>query len=385
MIGYATYLGNPRNRVNAMALGADGTMYVAGVTLAVAAHIDPTQLSSGEGMAFVARISSDGSRVLYFSNLGISSTDEARAIAVDAAGNAYVTGETRSKSFPTTNALQQTCSESASGQCAGDAFITKVDPLGSIVYSTYLGGSGEDAGNAIAIDAKGDVYVAGSTTSTDFPIFNAAQSTIGGSKDAFIAKISADGSRVIFATYVGGKSDDEARGLAIDSDGNVFIAGTTDSIDFPVHSALQSSCALNSKGVCAGAAFAAKLSADGTTFVYSTYFGGSGGDAANAIAIDSSGDAYFTGITNSSDFPVLNPLQAHSAGSSDAFVTKLSPDGRTLLFSTYLGGSGADQGTRSRLIHSETYSFPDGPLLRIFRTSIRFNLPVLPTAKVRVA
>jgi hypothetical protein len=327
-----------------MALGADGTVYVTGVTLAVASNIDPTQLSAGQGTAFVARISSDGSQVLYFSDLGISSIDEARAIAVDVAGNAYVTGETRSKGFPTSNALQQACSVATSGQCSGDAFVAKLDPLGSIVYSTYLGGSGEDAGNAIAIDASGDVYVAGSTTSADFPTFKAAQSTIGGSKDAFIAKISADGSHLIFATYVGGRSDDEARDLAIDAAGNVFIAGTTDSIDFPVHNALQSTCALNSKGVCAGEAFAAKLSADGSTFVYSTYLGGSGGDAANAIAIDPSGNAYVTGITNSSDFPVLAPLQVHSAGSSDAFVTKLSPDGRTLLFSTFLGGSGADQG-----------------------------------------
>ncbi|MGH9747651.1 MAG: Ig-like domain-containing protein [Candidatus Acidiferrales bacterium] len=343
MLAYATYLGNPRNRINALALGSDGSMYVAGVTLASAAAVDAAQASSGEGTAFVAHVSSDGSTVLYFSNLGAGTADEARAIAVDLAGNAYVTGETRSRNFPTVNALQAACSQNAAGVCAGDAFVVKLNAQGAIVYSTYLGGSGEDAGNAIAVDASGNAYVAGATSSTDFPTMHAAQTSGGGGVDAFVAKISADGSRVVFATYIGGTGDDEARGIAVDAAGNIFVAGRTASPDFPVHNALQSSCELNANGACAGEAFVAKIAADGASFVYSTYLGGSGGDAANAIAVDASGDAYVTGVTNSADFPVVKALATRSGGGGDAFVSRLAADGRSLVFSTYLGGSGADQ------------------------------------------
>ena len=342
-IAFATYLGSANYRINAMALGTDGTIYVAGVTLTSTAAIDPTQSSSGNGTAFVARISNDGSHLLYFTNLGTGAADEARAIAVDLSGNAYVTGQTNSANFPAVKAVQPTCSQNATGQCSGDAFVTKLNSLGEIVYSTYFGGSGYDAGNAVAIDAAGNIYVAGTTTSTDFPVFKAAQPTIGGAGDAFVAKISADGSRVLFTTFLGGKGNDEARGIALDSAGDIFITGATASIDFPTHSALQSDCLLNSKGVCAGEAFVSKLSSDGSTILYSTYLGGSGGDAANAITVDAAGSAYVAGVTNSANFPLSNPVQAHADGKSDAFVSRLSPDGQTLIFSTYLGGSGADQ------------------------------------------
>src|SRR6202167_3519361 len=343
-LSYAAYLGSPKYRVNALALGADGTAYVAGVALASAADIDLSGTRSGEGTAFVARISNDGSQLIYFTFLGTDATSEARAIAVDVSGNAYVTGQTRSKTFPVIDALQSGCSRNVSGQCTGDAFVAKLNTQGSIVYSTYLGGSGEDAGHAIAIDANGNMYVAGTTTSTDFPTFKPAQSSLGGDQDAFIAEISADGSHLLFATYLGGNGDDESRGIAVDATGNIFVTGSTTSTDFPVHYALQPSCVLNSKSLCPGEAFVAKLSADGSTFLYSTYLGGSGGDAANAIAIDPSGSAYITGITNSADFPVLRPLEPRATGGGDAFVSRLSADGKSLVFSTYLGGAGANQG-----------------------------------------
>jgi Big-like domain-containing protein/beta-propeller repeat-containing protein len=343
-LSYATYLGSPKYRVDALAVGPDGTAYVAGVALASAADIDLAGTRPGEGTAFVARISNDGSQLIYFTFLGTDAVSEARAIAVDASGNAYVTGQTRSKTFPVIDALQSGCSQNVSGQCAGDAFVAKLNTQGSIIYSTYLGGSGEDAGNAISIDASENIYVAGTTTSTDFPTFKPAQSSIGGDQDAFIVKISADGSHLVFATYLGGNGDDESRGIAVDATGNIFVTGSTASTDFPVHNALQSSCVLNSKSLCPGEAFVAKLSADGSTFLYSTYLGGSGGDAANAVTIDPSGSVYITGVTNSADFPVLRPLEARATGGGDAFVSRLSADGKSLVFSTYLGGAGANQG-----------------------------------------
>src|ERR1700683_4794984 len=290
-LSYATYLGSPKYRVNALALGADGTAYVAGVALASAADIDLSGTRSGEGSAFVARISNDGSQLIYFTFLGTDATSEARAIAVDVSGNAYVTGQTRSKTFPVIDALQSGCSRNVSGQCTGDAFVAKLNTQGSIVYSTYLGGSGEDAGHAIAIDANGNMYVAGTTTSNDFPTFKTEQTSLGGGQDAFIAKISADGSHLFFATYLGGNGDDESRGIAVDATGNIFVTGSTASTDFPVHNALQQSCVLNSKSLCPGEAFVAKLSPDGSTFLYSTYLGGNGGDAANAITSDTNGTA----------------------------------------------------------------------------------------------
>src|SRR6202167_2784899 len=343
-LSYATYLGSAKYRVNALAVGPDGTAYVAGVALASAADIDLAGTRPGEGTAFVARISNDGSQIIYFTFLGTDAVSEARAIAVDVSGNAYVTGQTRSTTFPVIEGLQSGCSRNASGQCTGDAFVAKLNTQGSIVYSTYLGGSGEDAGNAISIDANEDIYVAGRTTSTDSPTFKPEQSSIGGGQDAFIAKISADGSHLLFATYLGGNGDDESRGIAVDATGNIFVTGSTTSTDFPVHYALQPSCVLNSKSLCPGEAFVAKLSADGSTFLYSTYLGGSGGDAANAIAIDPSGSAYITGITNSADFPVFRPLEPRAASGRDAFVSRLSADGESLVFSTYLGGAGANQG-----------------------------------------
>jgi Beta-propeller repeat/Cep192 domain 4/Divergent InlB B-repeat domain len=340
---YASYLASTADRTNAVAVGPDGTVYVAGVTLASSATAsDPAKTTGGEGNAFVARLSADGSRLLYFIYLGKSGLDEARAIAVDAAGNAYVTGETRAVDFPVLNPFQSRCGVDASGQCSGDAFVAEVNPQGALLFSTYLGGSGEDAGNAIAVDAAGNIYVAGSTASTDFPIFNPAQASSAGQGDAFIAKLGPGGS-LVYSTYLGGSGADEARGIAVDAAGNVYVTGQTTSADFPVRNALQPACRPNAKNVCAGEAFATMLSADGSTFLYSTYLGGSGGDAGNTIAVDAAGNAYIAGVSGSADFPVAKPLKTALSGTSDAFVAKLSPDGAKLLFSTYLGGSGDDQ------------------------------------------
>lgn len=339
---YSRFLPHPTDRVNSVAAGPDGTLYLTGVTLIRTSTVDVTKRSAGEGKPFVARISSDGSSVLYFTYLGQNCLDEARAIAVDPLGNAYVTGEARAKDFPALHALQSKCNLDGAGECRGNAFLVKLNPQGSLMFSTYLGGSGEDSGNAIALDPRGNIYIAGTTTSVDFPTVNAWQSAPGGEQDAFVAKIAGDGSHVLYATYLGGTARDEAYGIAVDRTGNAYVTGETVSMDFPTNNAVQEKCA-EVQSTCPGEAFITKLSADGSAVLYSTYLGGSGGDSAFGIAVDSAGNAYVAGATKSIDFPAVRPVQSSLAGPADAFVTEISRDGKKLLFSTYLGGNGSEQ------------------------------------------
>jgi len=339
-LSYATVLTSPRNRINSVAIGTDGTLYVAGVTLSKASPLSGPELNEVEGNAFVARLSPDGSKILYFTFLDQSGFDQARAIAVDGAGNAYVTGRTRSQNFTVHEALQSACGSNASQPCLGNAFVAKLDGQGSIVFATYFGGSGRDSGNAIALDSKGNIYIAGSTSSADLPVTKAAQARLSGRGNAFVAKISADTSRILYATYFGGSEIDEARGIAVDRSGRAYISGLTTSIDLPIHGALQPKCA--DASAC-HEAFIAELSADGSKFPYSTYLGGSGDDSGNAIALDGEGNIYVVGVTSSRDFPTVGAVQGSLGGLSNAFVSKISGDGSKLIFSTYFGGSGTDE------------------------------------------
>jgi hypothetical protein len=212
-----------------------------------------------------------------------------------------------------------------------------IDPL---IYSTYLGGSGGDFGSGIAVDSAGNAYVTGETMSTDFPTKNPLQPANAGSWAAFVAKINAAGSALVYSTYLGGSGGDGGSGIAVDSAGNAYVTGTTASTDFPLMNPLQ--------GAFGGGgqhAFVAKLNATGTALVYSTYLGGSGNDYGYGIAVDSSGNAYVTGGTYSTDFPTKNPLQGANAGGFDTFVSKINAAGSALVYSTYLGGSGYDGST----------------------------------------
>lgn len=274
--------------------------------------------------------------LVYSTYLGGSNEDISNAIAVDAAGNAYITGFTASTDFPVVNALQPIC------VCGDqDLFVAKLNPAGAaLVYATYLGGSRRDNGFGITVDAAGSAYISGWTQSSDFPTVNAVQPVFGGGDvDAIIVKLNPAGSALLYSTYLGGSGTVEyGNDIAVDDTGSAYVSGLTDSANFPIANALQSTFA----GVAD--AFAAKLSPAGSALVYSTYLGGSAWDNATGIVVDAAGNAYLVGLTISLDFPTTNALQPASGGSWDIFVTKLNPAGSALVYSTYLGGSADDYG-----------------------------------------
>jgi uncharacterized protein (TIGR03437 family) len=271
--------------------------------------------------------------LVYATYHGGSGQDYGYGIAVDSVGNTYVTGGAGSANFPTTGGLQ--------GSLKGteDVFVTKFNPTGSAkMYSTYLGGSNVDEGRAIAVDVQGNAYITGTAASLDFPVKNAIQATTGGSGDAFVAKLNASGSALVYSTYLGGIANDSGMGIAIDTAGNAYVAGITFSTNFPVKNPFQSA-----KGAQQDA-FVAKINPAGTALVYSTYLGGNNVDEGYAIAVDAAGSAYVTGYTGSTNFPLASPFRGANGG-VDAFVTKINPAGSALVYSTYLGGSGTDYGT----------------------------------------
>jgi len=289
----------------------------------------------------------------YAATLGGAFNDQASGVAADAAGNAYVVGTTFSLDFPVAGGFQPTLVGGL------DAVVSKVSPAGALLYSTYLGGSSDDLGLAIAVDATGAAYVTGSTRSTNFPTASPVQgSNAGGFTDVFVAKISPSGSALTYSTYVGGTDQEAGTGIAVDGLGSAYVTGYTQSGTFPTTvGAFQTA---PGGGTCFGSrpcadAFVVKLSPSGNAYQYATLLGGSGNDNLDvaaapygAIAVDASGNAHVTGVTSSLDFPTAGPFQAActtcSTYSPDAFVTKLNGAGAALIFSSYLGGSDSDLG-----------------------------------------
>ena len=269
--------------------------------------------------------------------LGGNGNDWGKGIAVDAAGNAYVTGQTESGNFPTTAGAFDT---TYNGDC--DAFVAKLNASGSgLVYSTYLGGGNSDTGLGIAVDAAGNVYVTGETESGNFPTTAGAFDTTDSGGDAFVAKLNASGSGLVYSTYLGGSGRNLGYGIAVDAAGNAYVTGWTDCSDFPTTAGAFDTTYSGSRYN----AFVAKLNASGSGLVYSTYLGGSGRDQGLSIAVDAAGNAYVTGQTESSDFPTTaGAFDTTYQGGDDAFVAKLNASGSGLVYSTYLGGSGIDRG-----------------------------------------
>ncbi|MGD0125635.1 MAG: SBBP repeat-containing protein [Terriglobia bacterium] len=276
----------------------------------------------------------------YSTYLGGSGGDSGNAIAVDSSGSAYVIGRTGSVDFPTTNPFQ------ASLKGLPNVFVSKLNTTGTgLVYSTYLGGSGGDSGLGIAVDSTGNAYVGGITGSTDFPTVNPFQANNKSPANGtgFVAKLDPSGSALVYSTYLGGSGGndgDAVRGVAVDASGEALVVGSAFSTDFPTVNPLQAS----NKSTANGNGFVTKLNVTGSALIYSTYLGGSGGDSVFGIALDASGNAYLTGLTESADFPTANPLQATLNGPANAFVAELNPAGSALVYSTFLGGSGSDLG-----------------------------------------
>ncbi|MBI5234615.1 MAG: SBBP repeat-containing protein [Deltaproteobacteria bacterium] len=262
---------------------------------------------------------------MYSTYLGGSDDDRGFGIAVNSSGNAYVTGWTYSSDFPTVGPIDGTWNGSY------DAFVTKLNTAGSaLVYSTYLGGSEEEVGSGIAIDSSGNAYVTGWTESSDFPTASPFDGTCGGCPnfiDAFVTKLNASGSALDYSTYLGGSSSDLGHAIAVDFSGSAYVTGWTESHDFPIANPIDGTC-----GGCSyyNDVFVTKLNPAGSALDYSTYLGGSAGDSGNGIAIDSSGNAYVTGYTNSSNFPTASPIDGtYNGGYLDAFVAKILPVAKT--------------------------------------------------------
>jgi Beta-propeller repeat len=294
--------------------------------------------------------------VAYSTYLGAGNEDDGYAIAVDSAGEAFVTGQTASAGFPVKGALP---TPNNALQGTNDAFVTKMKADGTnTVYSTFLGGTGTDSGNAIVIDGSGQAYVAGSTNSTDFPSAgaNPFQVSEGGGLDAFAAVLNAAGNALVYTTYIGGSDDDSGEGIAVKGT-VIYVAGSTASADFPATAPSGSTLLTtfqNGTGTSPTDGFATKIDLSNTANVASVYLGGSGNDVATGIAVDASGNAYVTGATFSTDFPVAgSAFQTHcgsdgncNGGKEDSFVTEIKADFTQYVYSTYLGGSGADDASQ---------------------------------------
>ena len=366
VIEFATYLGgNDVDTGNAIAVDSQGYIYVTGNTWS---NNFPTQ--NGYQLTkptagiysrwpppldiFVTKISPDGRALIFSTYLGGQWVDTGDDIAVDNQGTIYITGRTYSDNFPTQNAYQARPNPAIGTPQGfhyfsdkGDAYITKLAPNGqSLVFSTYLGGSKRDEGQSIAVDTQGSVYVTGITDSADFPTRNAFQPQYGGEPyqgaygDVFVTKFAPDGRSLVYSTYLGGNHQELSRSIAVDTLGSAYVAGWTLSSNFPATANAYQSQHHSPPNLSNWQAdgFITKFSPDGRSLIYSTFLGGTSTDDPYAMTIDTQGAVYVTGKTASNDFPLQNPQQG-TRNNYNSFLTKLSPSGQSLVFSTYTGSS----------------------------------------------
>lgn len=354
---FATYIGGAGDEGVARAVpDVAGNIYICGGTASTnfptTAGAFDTSFNGGSFDGFAAKLAPGGASLLYSTFLGGSGDDGAASIAFDSGGNAYITGGATSSNYPTTPGAFDTNNISVLG--LPDAIVTKLNPSGSaLVYSTYLGAAFNlEGGAAIAVDASGFAYVGGATNG-GFPTRSGSFDTSfnGGSFDGFVTKVNTTGTDIVYSTYLGGSDEDYVFGLALDGSGNVYVTGFTPSSNFPTTGG-------SFQPIIGGGfdAFVTKLNAAGSSLTYSSFIGGSGNEGltsnggtelqiAGGIAVDTSGNAYLTGFTDSTDFPVTGAWQPALAGAFDAFVAKVNTTGSSKVYASYLGGSLEERGT----------------------------------------
>lgn len=329
-VWFSTYLGGLLGDAGkAIAVDAGGNVYVAGFTSSLD-FPGPYGYDSGFhhlGQAFVTKLNSAGSAILWSSRIGGSDFDEARGLGFDPSGNVVVSGQTRSANFPVTAGVVDAVFGGES-----EAFVLKLNAAGSaLLWSTFLGGSDREEGDELAVDAAGNVYTVGMTTSFDFPLRGAFQAQNRGPHDLFVSKLNPTATAFVWSSYFGGSGDDHSPSLAIDANRNVLVAGGTNSSDLPLLNAFRTQGS-------SGEGFVAKIRAAGTGLLWCSLVGGSSDDYAADVAVDAANNVYLTGETNSPDFATANAFDTTRGAAVDAFVLKTGPGG-ALRWASYLGGS----------------------------------------------
>lgn len=391
---YSTYLGgsefvcsNPNaetpsgNHPGGIAVDVNGNAIVTGTTddtnFPVTANaIQKTDKNCAVAQdAIVSKLSADGSSLLYSTYLGSSGNDSATAVTVDASDNIYVTGLAQNSDFPSTKNLS-----SCTGYC-DDVFVTKINASGSLGYSLLFGGvnSGMSwpGSNAIAVDSSGNAYVAG-YTQVPLPVVNALEPTFNSGIDGFVGELNSAGTGFNFLTYLGGSKESSANGIAVDSGGNIYVAGWTTDNDFPIANAYQS----QNKAYPSFSGFLTKYSPGGHSYVYSTYLGGSKNTQLVAVGVGPGGKAFVNGNSGASDYPVT-PDAFEPTNAPNYFLTVFTafePSGSSLFYSTYLGGQSVGELTQSESIAVT----PDGQSAFVAGTNFNQNnamdFPVTPGA-----
>ncbi len=338
VISYSTFLGGSLDEGGlAITVSTNGEAFVTGYTnstnFPTASSFDPS-FNAGSNDCFVSKIVAGGGSLSYSTYLGGTQVDLGAGIAVDTFGNAYITGYTQSSDFPTQSAYDAT----ANGNW--DCFVTKLSPSGNaLAFSTYIGGSDRDRGNAIELDSANNIYVCGFMRSGNFPFVSAFDSTYNFGWDAFVLKMSSSGATLIYNTCLGGGGDDYAYDLVVDSLGNVFLTGLTGSSTLPMQSAFQATF-----GGGANDAFVTKFSQAGNSLLYSTFLGGLDSDWSEDIALDRLGRVYIAGVTSSGNLPTAAAYDnSFNGGTGDIFVTRFNANLAALSYSTYIGSGSFDR------------------------------------------